>query len=78
MKKILNSDQNYPIIINNNKIIDGAHRFTKAFINKKKSIEVYNFDNNLLKKFYLCNDDKLLKKYNTHVQIELFFKNFFK
>jgi len=53
-KRIENADLSYPIIVTSNKkIIDGAHRLTKAYKQDLKTIKAYIFDKELLKKFIL-------------------------
>lgn len=36
--RILNADLSYPIIISDNNIIDGVHRLSKAYLEKKKKL----------------------------------------
>ena len=79
-KRIMNSNLKFPIVIANNNIVDGVHRLTKAYLQKKKEIKAYIFDGELLEKF-LINKNKnwdKVDKLNTYDYIELFFKRFCK
>jgi len=50
--QILQADLRYPIILDSNlKIIDGAHRLSKAYILNKKYIRAYIFDKDIMNKF---------------------------
>jgi hypothetical protein len=74
--RINNSDINYPIIIDSNyNILDGFHRYIKHIIENKKIINVYIFDNKLLKKFIIGKRDDT---YNLEINdlIKLFNKRF--
>lgn len=52
--RIMNADLSYPIIITrNNNIVDGIHRLSKAYLEKKKYIKAYTFDSKLMKKFII-------------------------
>ena len=54
-KRILKADLSYPIIISDSGyIVDGVHRLTKAYLNKKKYVKAYIFNKNLMKKFILA------------------------
>lgn len=77
-KRIKNVDLNYPIIIANNTIVDGVHRLTKCYIQKKKNINVYIFDKPLLKKFLLDKNKNYhkVKKLTVNDLIELFYSRF--
>ena len=47
-------DMKYPIIIDSNyNIIDGVHRYIKHILKHKRKINVYIFDNQLMKKFII-------------------------
>lgn len=51
-KRIMDADLNYPIMIdNNNYIVDGMHRLSKAYMLKMKYIKAYTFDNKLMELF---------------------------
>ena len=79
-KRIMNSNLKFPIVIANNNIVDGVHRLTKAYLQKKKEIKAYIFDGELLEKFLIDKNKNLDKvdKLNTYDYIELFFKRFCK
>ena len=50
--QILQADLRYPIILDSNlKIVDGAHRLSKAYILNKKYIRAYIFDRDIMNKF---------------------------
>ena len=52
VSRIKNSDITYPIIVDSNYIIlDGVHRYIKQILENKKTIQVYVFDKQLMKKF---------------------------
>ena len=75
--RIKNANLKFPIIINTNgKIYDGVHRFTKAKLLNKKTIDVYIFDNELLKKFIINQTGNYNVKIELHEYIELFYKKF--
>ena len=76
--RILNANLKYPIIVHNNIIIDGIHRLTKAWLMGKKTIKVYNFDKNIMKKFLIDNKGNWEKidKIDMYVYIELFYRRF--
>ena len=59
-QQIINSDLRYPIMIDGeiNRIIDGFHRLSKAFILKKKYIRAYIFDKNIMEKFIIAKISK--------------------
>ena len=79
-KRIMNSNLKYPIIIANNNIVDGVHRLTKAYLENRKYINSYIFNEDLLKKFLINKklDWNKIDKLNTYDFIELFYKNFCK
>ena len=53
-KRILKADLSYPIIISDEGyIVDGVHRLSKAYLEKKEEISAYIFDKNLMEKFKL-------------------------
>tara|TARA_Y100000590_G_C15203845_1_gene819784 strand:- start:272 stop:664 length:393 start_codon:yes stop_codon:yes gene_type:complete len=53
-KRIINSDLRYPIIITkNNKVIDGMHRLSKAYLLNKKNIRAYILNDKIMKKFII-------------------------
>ena len=71
----------YPIIMTGKHIVDGYHRLSKAYIEKKQYINVYIFDAELMKKFIL-NKDMDFVKVHQHTDIyqiiELWTKRFCK
>lgn len=74
----MNSNLKYPIIIANNNIVDGVHRLTKAYLENRKYINSYIFNEDLLKKFLINKklDWNKIDKLNTYDFIELFYKKF--
>lgn len=84
-KKILKAQLKYPIItiINkNNKmhIVDGVHRLAKAYIQHKKYINAYVFDQNLIKKFIITKHGNwdYVDKLNINDFIVLYINKFLK
>jgi disulfide oxidoreductase YuzD len=78
-KRIENADLEYPIIVtNNDEIIDGVHRLTKAHLKNIKTIKAYVFDEKLMKKFLIDDkgDWKKIDKIEVYNYIELFYKRF--
>ena len=74
--RINNSNIKYPIILDSNyNILDGFHRYIKHIIENKKMINVYIFDNKLLKKFIVGKRDDTFKL-EINEFIELFNKRF--
>jgi len=76
VSRIKNADIKYPIIVDSNYIIlDGVHRYLKQIIENKKTVSVYIFDKQLMKKFIIGKrgkeNDLQLNDY-----IELFNKRF--
>ncbi len=54
-KRILKADMLYPIIISSDGfIVDGVHRLTKAFLDKKNDIKAYIFTTDLMEKFKIA------------------------
>lgn len=76
--RIIKSDLKYPILIANNNIIDGVHRFTKAHLANKKQIKAIIFDDALLNKFLLDKNGNYNKTNNitNSLYIEMFVKRF--
>lgn len=61
-KKIMTVDLSYPIIITTDGIIiDGMHRLSRSFIEKKEHITAYMFDSKLLHKFIIAKKDEWQK-----------------
>jgi hypothetical protein len=80
-KRIINADLSYPIIIDeNDNIIDGIHRLTKAILENKRTIKCYVFSDKLMKKFIIAKDgnweyvDKLKSYQLMILYIERFIK----
>lgn len=64
-ERILTVDLSYPIIISTNgNVIDGMHRLSKAYIEKKEYIVAYMFDTHLLHKFIIGTKDEWTKVNN--------------
>ena len=75
--RIKSADLSYPIIINSKyEICDGVHRYVKAMMLKKKTINAYVFDNKLMKKFIINKTGNYDVKMETNEYIELFNKLF--
>ena len=74
--RIKNANIKYPIIIDSSyKILDGFHRYVKMYIENKKNINVYIFDNKLIKKFIIGKrNEKIDLQINDY--IELFNRRF--
>ena len=80
-KKIIDSDLQYPIIINEQgNIIDGMHRLMKSVLFNKKYIRAYVFDNKLMKKFIIAKNNEWNKVDNlkTYQFIILYAQQFLK
>ena len=78
-KRIKNADLSYPIIITHDMhIIDGVHRLTKSYMENKKTIKAYVFDNALLRKFKLAkrNEWDKVDKLKNYQLIIMFSKKF--
>jgi len=53
-QRIHNANLNYPIIMNQlGLVVDGMHRLTKAHLDNEEYIDVYRFNENLMKKFII-------------------------
>lgn len=78
IKRINNANLKYPIIIYKNNIVDGIHRLVKSKILNKKTIKVFIFDGNLMKKFVVDRERDFEKVDNMELFefIELFYKRF--
>ncbi len=74
MAKIKNADLKYPIIIYNGNIVDGMHRLSKAYLQRKSCLKAYVFSDALMKKFLVSNkgDYKKLEGLEVHHFIEMF------
>jgi len=76
IKRIKEADIKYPIIIDSNyNILDGMHRYVKHIFENKKTINVYIFDKNLMKKFVIAKHNEEIKL-EINDFIELFNKRF--
>lgn len=63
-KRIKKADLRYPIMLTRKyKIVDGMHRLTKAYLNDKKYIRAYIFDDKLMNKFKIVKIAKKEKKW---------------
>jgi disulfide oxidoreductase YuzD len=74
--RIQHTDMKYPIIVDSNyNIIDGVHRYVKHILEYKKTIRVYMFDKQLMKKFILGKRDEPYS-FGIHDLIEMFHQRF--
>jgi disulfide oxidoreductase YuzD len=80
MDKIKNAELKYPIIIHNDNIIDGMHRLSKAYLQRKTHLKAYIFSDALMKKFLVSNkgDYTKLEGLEVHHFIEMFNDRFHK
>ena len=78
IKRIKKADLTYPIILNNNHVIDGVHRLTKAYLTKQKKIKAYVFTKRQMNKFLInkTGDWDEVDKLQTHDFIQLCYKRF--
>lgn len=78
MRRIKKADLKYPIIIYDKFVIDGVHRLTKAYLEKKKIIKATVFTKDLLQKFKIAKYGDWLKvdKLQIHDYIQMFYKKF--
>ena len=74
--RIKNADLRYPIIVYKGEILDGVHRYVKALMLKKKTINAYVFDHRLMKKFIIDTSGNYNVKIETNEYIERFNKLF--
>lgn len=76
--KITGANLKYPIIVHNGFVIDGVHRLSKAWLNHKKYIKAYEFDNDLMKKFLINKDGdwKKVDQMEIYNFIDLYFRRF--
>jgi len=80
IERIEKANLEYPIILNEDDIVDGFHRLTKAYLINKKKIKAYVFSKTDMEKF-LINKTKnwnKVDKLQTYDFIKLFFERFFK
>jgi len=67
-EKIMSADLSYPIIISSNgTVIDGMHRLSKAYLEKKHYMDAYMFDSKLLHKFIIGTKDEWTKVHSMPV-----------
>lgn len=58
-KRIMKADLSYPIILSfDGFIVDGVHRISKAYLEERKEINAYVFDEELMEKFKIANKSK--------------------
>lgn len=78
MSRIKNAELKYPIIMYDGVIIDGMHRFTKAFMENRKSIKTCIFNNELMSKFCISNRGYTKKIENMNIcDLMILYKNRF-
>jgi disulfide oxidoreductase YuzD len=81
-ERIKKANLEYPIIVTgNHSIVDGYHRIAKAYLEKKKHIDAYVFDSELMNKFILSKDMNFIKVHTDteiHTLLELWTKRFCK
>ena len=82
LERIKNANLKYPIIIlklgKTDIILDGAHRFIKSIITKKKTIKAYIIYKKLLNKFKIAkaSEEKKIDTMSLHFFITKFFDTF--
>jgi hypothetical protein len=81
-KRIHDAKLTYPVIVTGkHTIVDGYHRIAKAYLEKKKYVDVYIFESELMNKFIINKDMDFVKVHqNTGVNqiLELWTKRFCK
>jgi len=81
-ERIQKANLAYPVIVTaKHNIVDGYHRIAKAYLEKKKYVDVYIFDSELMNKFIINKDMNFVKVHqNTdiHEILELWTKRFCK
>ena len=77
-KMIKKANMKYPIMMNNEWVVDGLHRLSKAWITKKKYIKTYKFSDDMMKNFLINEkgDWKAVKKLETFDVLKLFYERF--
>jgi hypothetical protein len=53
-KRIVEADLSFPIIVYDRHIVDGVHRLSKAHLDGRETIQVYQFDDVLMAKFIIA------------------------
>lgn len=79
MERIKSSDLKYPIVVDNDDmVVDGVHRLTKAYLEKSKYILVYKFPDEIMEKFIIgTNGDwESVSMMPIHELLELFYSSF--
>ena len=78
IERINKANLKYPIIVYNNYVIDGVHRLTKSMLTNKKTIKVYTFTSELMKKFLINSSGNWNKvdRMQTYDFIKLFYERF--
>ena len=78
VSRIKKADLKYPIILNGDNIVDGAHRLTKAMLKKQKYKNAYVFSKQDMKLFLVdkARNWSKIDKIEIHQYIELFYKHF--
>ena len=78
MRRIKKADLKYPIIVYDKFVIDGVHRLTKAYLEKKKIIKATVFTKDLLQKFKIAKygDWSKVDKLQIHDYIQMFYEKF--
>jgi hypothetical protein len=78
VERINNVDTRYPIIVDSKyRILDGCHRCVKQILSKKSSIDVYIFNESIMKKFIIAKRDEPVQM-SINDFIDLFIKRFIK
>lgn len=76
-QRIQNADLKYPIIMNQlGFVIDGMHRLTKAYLNNEEYIDVYRFNEDLMKKFIIGKQQDIIIRFSDADFIRLFVTKF--
>ena len=82
-KRILYADLSYPIIISSEGyIVDGVHRLSKVYLEKKEYISAYIFDEKLMKKFIIAKKTpdvwEKIDTMQTYEIVDIYYKRFCK
>jgi hypothetical protein len=82
VERIEKANLAYPVIVTGkHTIVDGYHRIAKAYLEKKKHVDAYVFDSELMNKFILDKNMDIRKVHNDteiHTLLELWTKRFCK
>ena len=68
------ADMTYPIIIDRDIIVDGAHRLTQELLSNQTTINAYQFQS-IMDKFMIGDDWSEIQRIEPHELIILFYKN---